>query len=98
MAMVAPYCALGGPYAYRAKLTPGPGKKGQMARQCLRMFDAQTDRQAWKLLVQAIPENDAASLMMGSCKVSMPGMQKLQQQLQKDKKRDKQEPGKAPAR
>lgn len=31
MAMVAPYCSLGGPYTFRAKLTPGPGKKGQAA-------------------------------------------------------------------
>lgn len=40
----------------------------KVAKQCLKMFEAQIDKQAWKLLVQAIPENDTASLMMGSCK------------------------------
>jgi len=91
MPMVAPYCSLGGPYTFRAKLTPGPGKKGQVMKQCLKMFETQMDRQAMKLLVQAIPENEATCLMMGTCKASMPGMQKLQQQVRKENKKDKKE-------
>eukprot|EP00927_Polykrikos_kofoidii_P009666 TRINITY_DN14043_c0_g1_i1.p1 TRINITY_DN14043_c0_g1~~TRINITY_DN14043_c0_g1_i1.p1 ORF type:complete len:1282 (+),score=339.78 TRINITY_DN14043_c0_g1_i1:203-3847(+) len=89
MPMVAPYCAVGGPYAFRAKLTPGTAKKGQAARQCLKMFEAQIQRPAWKQLMQAVPENDTAGLMCGSCKLSMPGMQKLQQQLRREKTKEK---------
>jgi len=91
MAMVAPYCSLTGPYTYRAKLTPGPGKKGQVLKQCIRMFEQQIDKKAWQILVQAIPENEATCLMMGSCKASMPGMQKLQKHVRKDMKKDKQD-------
>ena len=36
----------------------------------------------------AIPENEATQLMCGSCKMSMPGLQKLQQQLRKEKRKD----------
>eukprot|EP00929_Paragymnodinium_shiwhaense_P034575 TRINITY_DN18793_c0_g2_i1.p1 TRINITY_DN18793_c0_g2~~TRINITY_DN18793_c0_g2_i1.p1 ORF type:complete len:1174 (-),score=407.59 TRINITY_DN18793_c0_g2_i1:272-3793(-) len=83
--MVAPYCALGGPYMLRGKLTPGPGKKGQVARQCLKMFETQLDKAAWKQLLQAVPENETAANMCGSCKLSMPGMQKLQQAIKREK-------------
>lgn len=89
MAMVAPYCALGGPYTYRAKLTPGPGKKGQVLKTCLKMFEQRIERRAWQILVQAIPENEAAGLMCGGCKAAMPGMQRLSQQVKKDVKKDK---------
>jgi len=89
MPMVAPYCSLAGPYTFRAKLTPGPGKKGQVLRQCLKMFTQQIDRKAWQTLVQAIPEAEATCLMNGSCKASMPGMQKLQNQVRKDTKKEK---------
>lgn len=85
--MIAPYCAIGGPYTYRAKLTPGTSKKGQAVRQILKMFEVQLDRQALKLLLQAVPENEATSMMMGTCKISMPGMQKLQQVVKKEKKK-----------
>jgi len=83
--MVAPYCSLGGPYHLRIKLTPGNQRKGQAARHCLKIFEEQTERRNWKLLVQAIPEQEATQLMCGSCKMSMPGLQKLQQQLRKEK-------------
>lgn len=91
MPMVAPYCALGGPYNLRVKLTPGNQKKGQAVRHCLKIFAEQTERRAWKLLVQAIPENEATQLMCGSCKMSMPGLQKLQQQLRKEKRKENKE-------
>lgn len=93
MPMVAPYCATSGPYTYRAKLTPGPGKKGQVVRQCMRMFEAQLERHAWKVLLQAVPESEATCLMCGTCKASMAGMQKLQQQVKKDVKKEKREKG-----
>merc|ERR1712137_459627 len=34
--MVAPYCAMGGPYAHRIKLTQGNNKKGHTVKQCLK--------------------------------------------------------------
>mmetsp|Transcript_25334 Transcript_25334/g.55540 ORF Transcript_25334/g.55540 Transcript_25334/m.55540 type:complete len:1150 (-) Transcript_25334:172-3621(-) len=86
--MVAPYCALGGPYTWRVKLTPGPSRKGQTARMCLKMVEAQLDRAAWRQLLQAIPENEVAMLMCGSAKLSMPGMQKLQQLMRREKQKE----------
>lgn len=83
--MVAPYCSLGGPYHLRIKLTPGSQRKGQAARHCLKIFEEQIERRSWKLLMQAIPEQEPTQLMCGSCKMSMPGLQKLQQQLRKEK-------------
>eukprot|EP00931_Biecheleriopsis_adriatica_P010070 TRINITY_DN11116_c0_g1_i1.p1 TRINITY_DN11116_c0_g1~~TRINITY_DN11116_c0_g1_i1.p1 ORF type:complete len:1162 (+),score=321.36 TRINITY_DN11116_c0_g1_i1:51-3488(+) len=85
MAMVAPYCSLGGHYTLRVKLTPGNQKKGQAVRQCLKIFEEQLERRAWKQLAQAVPESEATQMMCGSCKLSMPGLQKLQQQLRKQK-------------
>ncbi|CAE7473596.1 Nemf [Symbiodinium microadriaticum] len=70
---------------------PGNQKKGQAVRHCLKIFAEQTERRAWKLLVQAIPENEATQLMCGSCKMSMPGLQKLQQQLRKEKRKENKE-------
>jgi len=90
MPMVAPYCSLGNHYAYRIKLTPGPTKKGQAARQCIKMFDAQIDRKDWKLLLSAVPEQEPATLMNGTCKLSMPGMNKLVSKAKKDQKKEKQ--------
>lgn len=87
--MVAPYCSLGGPYNYRIKLVPGNARKGQAAKTALKMFETQLDRPAWKQLLQAVPEHDTASLMCGSCKLSMPGMQKLQQSMKKEKQKEK---------
>eukprot|EP00747_Dinoflagellata_sp_TGD_P081905 gnl/TRDRNA2_/TRDRNA2_161489_c1_seq1.p1 gnl/TRDRNA2_/TRDRNA2_161489_c1~~gnl/TRDRNA2_/TRDRNA2_161489_c1_seq1.p1 ORF type:complete len:328 (+),score=109.66 gnl/TRDRNA2_/TRDRNA2_161489_c1_seq1:27-986(+) len=91
--MVAPYCALSGPYAYRIKLTPGTMKKGQAARTGLKMFEAQLALPAWKQLIQTIPEQETAGLLCGTCKLSMPGMQKLQQQLKRDKQKDSKDQG-----
>eukprot|EP00435_Cladocopium_sp_Y103_P048168 s582_g14.t1 len=64
---------------------PGNQRKGQAARHCLKIFEEQMERRSWKLLVQAIPEQEPTQLMCGSCKMSMPGLQKLQQQLRKEK-------------
>jgi len=58
--MVAPYCSLGGPYVLRAKLTPGPTKKGAAAKTCLKMFETQLEQKQWKQMVQAVPEADTA--------------------------------------
>ncbi|CAE8705682.1 unnamed protein product [Polarella glacialis] len=88
LAMVAPFCSLSGPYALRIKLSPGNQKKGQAVRQCMKIFQEQLQRREWKQLVQAIPENEAMDKMCGSCKLSMPGLQKLQQVLRKEKKKE----------
>lgn len=88
MVMSAPYCAMGGPYNFRVKLTPGPTKKGQAAKTCLRMFETQIEKPAWKQLVSAIPEQETAGLLCGSAKLTMPGLQKVQQQMKKEKQRD----------
>lgn len=97
--MVAPYCALGGPYTLRAKITPGSVKKSQAVRTCLKLFETQLERPAWRQLLQAIPEADTAGLLCGGCKLSMPGLQKLQAQAkreaQKDMKRREKEKGAA---
>eukprot|EP00930_Biecheleria_cincta_P098134 TRINITY_DN89816_c0_g1_i1.p1 TRINITY_DN89816_c0_g1~~TRINITY_DN89816_c0_g1_i1.p1 ORF type:complete len:1171 (+),score=260.54 TRINITY_DN89816_c0_g1_i1:49-3513(+) len=94
MAMVAPYCSLGGPYMLRVKLTPGNLKKGQAVRHCLKIFEEQLDRRNWKQLVQAVPENEGTSMMCGSCKLSMPGLQKLQALMRKEKKKESPDSGK----
>uniref|UniRef100_A0A7S4SG76 NFACT RNA-binding domain-containing protein n=1 Tax=Alexandrium monilatum TaxID=311494 RepID=A0A7S4SG76_9DINO len=86
--MVAPYCALSGPYSLRVKLTPGSVKKGQAVKTCLRMFETQLERPTWKQLVQAIPEADTAGMLCGSCKLSMPGLQKLQAQAKREAQKD----------
>merc|ERR1712151_491675 len=65
--MVAPYLAMGGPYAHRIKLTQGNNKKGQTVKQCLKMLEASVELPGWKQLVQAIPENDVASMLCGTC-------------------------------
>lgn len=85
--MIAPYCALNGPYSNRIKLTPGPGKKGQAAKTCLRVMETQVERFAWRELVSAIPEAEISSLLCGTCKLSMPGLQKLQSRIKQEKKK-----------
>lgn len=87
--MVAPYCSLNGPYSFRVKMTPGNTKKGQAAKTCLKMFEHHVDKPSWKQLVRAIPEQDAAALLNGNSRLSAPGMQKLQQQAAKEKKKEK---------
>lgn len=91
MPMVAPYCALGGPYSFRVKLTPGPTKKGPAVKQCLKVFETQIDRVAWKQLLQAVSEQEAAGLMCGNCKLSMPGLMKIQALAKKEKKKEMKE-------
>lgn len=86
MPMIAPYCALGGPYSHRVKLTPGTNKKSQTAKQCLKFCEI--DKPAWKQFIQSIPDNEVSVQLCGSCKMSMPGMQKLQQQVRKEKKKE----------
>lgn len=91
LTMCAPYSAVGGPYKFRVKITPGQQKKSQAAKTCLSMFEAQCESSAWKQLVRTIPDVDTTSSMCGSAKLSMPGIQKLQDKIKKEKQKESKE-------
>ncbi|GAX80591.1 hypothetical protein CEUSTIGMA_g8028.t1 [Chlamydomonas eustigma] len=72
-----PYQALQG-FKYKVKLTPGTVKKGKASKQALELLIRGQDvAPREKELLRAIPEMDMINAMVGTVKISMPGMQKL---------------------
>ena len=71
----------------QVKLTPGTLKKGKAARQCvdaLARLPECLPREAE--LMRAAPEADAINAMVGTVKISMPGLQQLKLNQKKAKK------------
>jgi hypothetical protein len=83
-----PYAALQA-YKYRVKLVPGTLKKGKAARAALEALargpeaaGAPRERD----LMRAVPEPDMTAALPGTVKISVPGLQKLQQDTKKARK------------
>ena len=57
---------------------------------CLKIFQQQGEAQ-WKDLIRAVGDVETTNVLVPNVKVSVPGLQKLQQQEKRDKKREKRE-------
>ena len=65
-------------------------KKGKAAKSAVEMFchlDGVTSRE--KDLIKNMSDPEMVTQMVGNCKISLPGMQKLKQESKKQKKRSK---------
>jgi hypothetical protein len=74
-------------YKFKVKLVPGTLKKGKAARAAVDALTrgggvAPRERE----LMRAVPETDLVAAMVGTVKISLPGLQKLQQESKKAKK------------
>ncbi|GFH06697.1 uncharacterized protein HaLaN_01367 [Haematococcus lacustris] len=75
------------------RLGAGTLKKGKAARQGVELLSRAPDAsQRERELLKAVPEMDMINAMVGSVKLSMPGLTKLKQVEKKDKKAAEKEP------
>eukprot|EP00958_Prasinococcus_capsulatus_P008112 scaffold766_cov560-Prasinococcus_capsulatus_cf.AAC.3 len=82
----APYNTMAS-YKYKVKITPGSMKKGRASRQAMEIFSrAQNCTPRERELIKSVADADAIAPMLGSVKVNLPGLQKLQQDIKKSKK------------
>ncbi len=71
----------------QVKLTPGTQKKGKATKQALELLTRAPDTSTVERdLMRAVPEMDMINAMVGTVKLSMPGLQKLKQGDKKSKK------------
>ena len=76
--MCGPYSAFRD-FKFRVKLTPGTVKKGKAAKQAADIFQKQpitTDKE--KCLLKTLSDPEMVAIMIGDCKLSMPGLQQIQ--------------------
>ena len=79
----APYSVLSS-YKHKVKLVPGTLRKGKAAKQSLDvLFKASEGRE--KELIRLCPEQAGIDAIIGSCRLQMPGLQKIQQKGKKKK-------------
>ena len=90
----APYGALSN-YKFRVKVTPGALKKGKAVRQAVELFlgssssggpSATGTAARERELTKSLGDTELISVMPGAAKLSMPGMQKVQRQIKKNKR------------
>jgi hypothetical protein len=71
----------------QVKLTPGTLKKGKAARQCMEALTRLPECLPREFeLMRSAPEADAINAMVGTVKISMPGLQQLKANQKKAKK------------
>ena len=82
-----------GPYAsmqnvrYKVKLTPGLGKKGKVCKQAIELFTrARECTAAEKALMGGLTDPEMVSIMIGDCRINMPGLHQLQTEKRSVKK------------
>jgi len=82
-----------GPYAsmqnvrYKVKLTPGLGKKGKVCKQAVELFTrARECTAAEKALMGGLTDPEMVSIMIGDCRINMPGLHQLQTEKRSVKK------------
>eukprot|EP01119_Soliformovum_irregulare_P021669 TRINITY_DN726_c0_g1_i2.p2 TRINITY_DN726_c0_g1~~TRINITY_DN726_c0_g1_i2.p2 ORF type:complete len:423 (+),score=243.24 TRINITY_DN726_c0_g1_i2:1165-2433(+) len=81
-----PYAAMSS-YKFKVKMTPGNLKKGKAAGQALAVFSrSQNSTQQEKDLIKAVQEAEMIQQILGNCKLSTPGLNKIQAQQKKTKK------------
>ncbi|CEM39049.1 unnamed protein product [Vitrella brassicaformis CCMP3155] len=90
--MVAPFSAIQ-TYTYKAKLTPGTGKRGKAGQQAIKVFINTTEHKAHEELMRAIQASELAQAMIGNVKVYTPGINKVMQAEKKEKKKEKKNRG-----
>ncbi|XP_057315018.1 ribosome quality control complex subunit NEMF-like [Hydractinia symbiolongicarpus] len=75
--LCAPYTCMTN-YKYKAKLTPGSGKRGKAAKTALNMFMMSKDSKDWeKDLLKCLKDVDISRNIPGKVKVSAPNIQKV---------------------
>eukprot|EP00877_Chromochloris_zofingiensis_P000090 jgi/Chrzof1/10081/Cz04g26120.t1 len=81
-----PYSAMMN-YKFKVKLIPGTVKKGKAAKQAVELLSRSPDIiQRERDLLRGVPDNDMISAMVGTVKLSMPGLQKIKATTKKAKK------------
>ena len=74
-------------YKYKAKLTPGSGKRGKAAKQAIGFLVRNAGvPQREKDMIKAIADNELVAAMIGNVKVSMPGFAAAKSNAKKNKK------------
>ena len=74
-------------YKYKAKLTPGSGKRGKAAKQAIDFLVRNAGvPQREKDMIKAIADNELVAAMIGNVKVSMPGFAAAKSNAKKNKK------------
>ncbi|GMH40784.1 hypothetical protein BSKO_08688 [Bryopsis sp. KO-2023] len=82
----APYDAMLS-YKYKVKLTPGTQKKGKAAKQAIELLSRVGGALPNEVqLLKGVPDPDLMHVLLGSVKISMPGMQKIKDDNKKKKK------------
>ena len=75
---------------YRVKLTPGTLKRGKVCKQALELFASMKDAPPLeKQLIKGITDPEAAAIMIGDIRMSVPGLQQLTKKLQRGQKKSK---------
>jgi hypothetical protein len=81
-----PYAALQN-FKYKVKLTPGLGKKGKVCKQAIELFThARYCTDAERTLISGLTDPEMVAIMIGDCRLSMPGLHQLQTEKRVTKK------------
>jgi len=76
-------------FKYKVKLLPGTIKKGKAGKQAVELLTHRDTTSRDLQLIKTVPDPEVINVMLGSVKLSMPGMSKIQQAQKSQKKKNK---------